>query len=199
MGFEGPQSQIPPAFSALKKNGKRAYELARKGEVVELDPRQVTIYWIKDIQVELPKVSFEVYVSKGTYIRSLARDLGEALGTGAHLSALVRTQVGETFGLADALPLDRIEKSDQIDVLLRGLRPQSLLAGWNCLNAQDAEEERALSNGNRIPVDPSRLARQDLNQRLCYMQDHQGRLLSAGFLEFSQDNLLWYQPEKVLA
>lgn len=94
-GFVGEIDQLPPNFSAIKVNGKRAYELARAGQKTELKSRRVTIYSIDEVQITGVKVSFRCHVSSGTYIRSLARDVGEILGCGAHLSALRRTSIGE--------------------------------------------------------------------------------------------------------
>jgi len=93
--FTGPIMQIPPAHSAIKKDGKRVYELARAGKEVKLEPRPVTIYEFKIQMVEMPVISFRISCSTGTYIRSLANDLGEALGCGGYLSSLRRTQIGE--------------------------------------------------------------------------------------------------------
>lgn len=92
--FLGKQKQLPPNFSAIKVDGQRAYKLARAGKSVEIEPREVTIYSIDNIEYDYPTLKFTVKVSSGTYIRSLARDLGESLGTGAFLSGLKRTQVG---------------------------------------------------------------------------------------------------------
>lgn len=100
--FKGEIMQTPPAFSAMKINGKRAYELAREGKEVKLEPRQVTIYDIREVTYEYPKVSFTCDVSSGTYIRSLAVDVGEALKTGAYMSALRRTRIS-SFDLAEAV------------------------------------------------------------------------------------------------
>lgn len=93
--FKGEIQQIPPAFSAIKVDGKRAYKLARAGQEVHIKPRQVTIYSITDVVFNYPKLSFTTKVSSGTYIRSLARDIGEKLGTGAYMSGLRRTSIGE--------------------------------------------------------------------------------------------------------
>jgi len=92
--FEGDIMQHPPAFSAIKKDGKRLYELARKGKEVKTEPRPVSIYAFEVTSIEMPHVHFRVQCSKGTYIRSLAHDLGKALNNGAHLSALRRTKIG---------------------------------------------------------------------------------------------------------
>ena len=105
----GETSQTPPAFSALKVDGKRAYKMARAGQAVKLESRPVTIYEITDVKYDYPKLRFTTKVSSGTYIRSLAQDIGQALGTGAYLSALRRTQVG-MFDISQALVLDEGEK-----------------------------------------------------------------------------------------
>ncbi|MDQ3065231.1 MAG: tRNA pseudouridine(55) synthase TruB [bacterium] len=93
--FVGEQKQLPPAFSAIKVDGQRAYKLARAGKQVVIEPRTISIYQISDIKYSYPTVNFTVAVSSGTYIRSLARDIGEKLGTGAFLSQLRRTSVGQ--------------------------------------------------------------------------------------------------------
>ena len=100
--FTGPILQVPPIHSAIKKEGKRVYELARQGKEVVLEPRPVTIYSFEITHIELPTIDFKVVCSTGTYIRSLVNDFGKALGTGAYLSALCRTRIG-SFPLSDAL------------------------------------------------------------------------------------------------
>lgn len=107
--FMGEISQVPPVFSALKKDGKRLYEYARNGEDVEIPSRKITISSFEITNIEMPKVDFLVRCSKGTYIRSLAHDFGEHLNSGAHLSALRRTKIG-TFNVVDSLDLDSFEK-----------------------------------------------------------------------------------------
>jgi len=93
--FEGEIEQVPPKYSAKKLKGKKAYELARAGKEFELEAKKVTIYSITDLKYEYPLVKFRVECSKGTYVRSLAHDLGEKLGTGGYLSGLVREKVGD--------------------------------------------------------------------------------------------------------
>ena len=93
--FVGAIEQVPPAFSACKVDGKRAYELARKGDEVQLKPKTLVIDEIELLECALPEIKIRVVCSKGTYIRALARDIGEALHSGAHLTALCRTRVGE--------------------------------------------------------------------------------------------------------
>lgn len=104
--FTGPQLQTPPLFSAVMVNGERAYELARKGETAELKSRPVHIYEFEITAIRFPEVDFRIVCSKGTYIRSIARDLGLALKSGAHLIKLCRTRIGD-YKLSDALsPVD---------------------------------------------------------------------------------------------
>lgn len=105
--FIGLIQQTPPLHSAIKVNGKRAYELARAGEVAELKKREVEIKEFEVVTIDLPRIDFRVVCSKGTYIRSLARDIGESLGVGAYLSALCRTRIG-TFRLEDALQVEEV-------------------------------------------------------------------------------------------
>ena len=106
--FVGAIEQVPPAFSACKVDGKRAYDLARRGHEVELKPKTLVIDEIELLDYAMPDIKIRVVCSKGTYIRALARDIGLALDSGAHLVALERTRVGDVR-LADCLPLDGIE------------------------------------------------------------------------------------------
>ncbi len=106
--FVGELSQTPPAFSAIKVGGQRAYKLARAGKEVKLEPRKVTVYDLTAVVYEYPKLSFTVSVSSGTYIRSLAVDIGEALGAGAYLTALRRTTVGD-YNVSEATPVSDID------------------------------------------------------------------------------------------
>lgn len=115
-GFIGRIEQIPPAFSACKVGGKRAYELAREGKDVELKAKELVIDEIELITCELPVISIRVVCSKGTYIRALARDIGLALNSGAHLSALERTRIGDVT-LADCIDGTLIDEMiEQIDI-----------------------------------------------------------------------------------
>jgi len=106
----GEIQQIPPMHSAIRKDGKRVYESARKGITLELDARTVTVQTFEITGISLPEIHFRIVCTKGTYIRSLARDLGELLGVGAYLSALIRTRIGN-YRLEDADDLpELIEK-----------------------------------------------------------------------------------------
>jgi tRNA pseudouridine55 synthase len=104
----GPIQQVPPLHSAIKVDGQRAYQLARKGDTTELKSRPVTVSTFEIVDTALPVVAFRIVCSKGTYIRSLARDFGVNLGCGAFLSSLCRTRIG-TFLLKDAKEIDEIE------------------------------------------------------------------------------------------
>lgn len=104
-GFKGEIMQVPPAHSAIKLEGKRVYELARKGKEVKLEPRKVTVHAFDITRIEMPVVYFRVVCSTGTYIRSLAHDFGQALGCGAYLSSLCRTRIGQ-FKLENAMTIE---------------------------------------------------------------------------------------------
>lgn len=103
--FTGRIEQVPPAFSACKIDGRRAYKMARKGHDVELKPKVLVIDSIELLEFAQTEITIRVVCSKGTYIRALARDIGEALGSGGHLTALRRTRVGDV-GIADCLSVD---------------------------------------------------------------------------------------------
>jgi tRNA pseudouridine55 synthase len=103
--FMGEQDQKPPIYSAIKKKGTPLYELARRGEEVDLQPRKIMIYSFEITAIRLPEVDFRVRCSTGTYIRSLAHDFGQTLGTGGYLSALRRTAIGE-FRVEDAKTME---------------------------------------------------------------------------------------------
>ena len=113
--FIGDIQQKPPIFSAIKKEGKRLYELARKGETTEIKPRTVTISEFEITKINLPEIEFRVVCSKGTYIRSLAYDFGLALNSGAHLSKLRRTKIGNFS----------VEKGDSVEGFIENLKVDS--------------------------------------------------------------------------
>lgn len=106
--FKGEQMQTPPIYSAIKLKGKKSYELARMGKEVKLAPRKITVYSIKLVNFEFPILKVEFEVSSGTYIRSLARDIGRELKTYGYLKNLRRTKIGK-FSLKDSLTLEEIE------------------------------------------------------------------------------------------
>jgi len=108
--FLGEIDQKPPIFSAIKKDGKRLYEHARAGEDVEIASRKTTIHAFEITRIELPEVDFRIACSKGTYIRSIANDFGEALGSGAHLTALRRTKIGD-YDVKNAIRVEEFENT----------------------------------------------------------------------------------------
>ena len=107
--YLGEQEQLPPIYSAKKLKGKKAYELARKGEVPELKPKKVKIYELEILDYKYPELKIRTRVSSGTYIRALARDIGRELGTGAYVSELKRTQIG-SYKLENAKTLEELKK-----------------------------------------------------------------------------------------
>ncbi len=123
--FKGDILQIPPMYSALKVQGKRLYELAREGKEVKREPRKVSIYSLEILNWENPKLDFSVSCSRGTYIRSLCRDMGERLLVGGHMSSLKRTAVGP-FQLEDSVTLEKLERNLQ-DYIMAIDQPLSFL------------------------------------------------------------------------
>jgi tRNA pseudouridine55 synthase len=114
--FLGEISQTPPQYSAVKVGGQRAYKAARAGKLVQIEPRKVKIYSITDVKYNYPKLSFTTKVSSGTYIRSLAEDIGQALGTGAYLSKLVRREVG-IYKMVDTVSLNQLSAANIMDFI----------------------------------------------------------------------------------
>lgn len=107
--FVGPQTQVPPMWSAAKVDGTRLYKLARRGRTVERRAREICIHSITSVRIAIPSVQVKVVCSKGTYIRSLVDDIGQRLGCGAHVTALERTRIGQ-FRLNDALCIDDLRQ-----------------------------------------------------------------------------------------
>jgi tRNA pseudouridine55 synthase len=123
--FVGTIQQVPPQFSALKVNGRRAYSLARLGKRVELAPRPVTVFDLDITEYVYPRVTLDIQCSGGTYVRSLGRDLAESVGTAAVMSELVRTEIGP-FHIDNAVDLDRLTNAQLHESLQR---PQAALVG----------------------------------------------------------------------
>ena len=152
MSFVGDYMQIPPMYSAIKVNGKKLYELARAGQVIEREPRLVTIHGITIQSVELPRVTFDVSCSKGTYIRSLCRDIGEKLGCGAVMEKLVRTEV-KGFTIEESLTLDEVEKARDDGTLMQHILTTDKLMP-NIPELHIAEKGvKLLANGNKLSAD----------------------------------------------
>lgn len=118
--FRGDILQVPPMYSALKVNGKKLYELARKGQEVERQPRPITVFELTNLGFDGTRLSLRVRCSKGTYIRTLCQDIGEALGCGGCMEALRRVRAGE-YGIEDAVPLEQLLESETPEQYLRSL------------------------------------------------------------------------------
>lgn len=145
-GLTGVLQQVPPAFSAKKIRGEAAHRRVRRGETVELAPVEVRVLEMELLEMELPELVFRVRCSSGTYVRALARDLGAALGVGAHLTALRRTRVGSR-SVEDAVPGSFDEPIPEH----RWIAPLEALEGWSTL-VLSPDEARRIGHGQRLPV-----------------------------------------------
>jgi len=152
--FIGDIEQIPPRYSAIKVDGKRSYDLARSGEVVELNPRQVTVDSYELLEFDGNAATFEVGCGKGTYIRSLARDLAAALGTCGHVTMLRRTRVGP-FTLEQSFTLDALENLCHRGGVSGALRPVETPLDDIPVLALTEQEAIELKHGRAIAVPPS--------------------------------------------
>ncbi len=165
-GFMGESLQVPPMYSARRVNGKRLYELAREGKTVEREATPITVYQMEILETDLPRVRFRVRCSRGTYIRSLCRDAGEALGCGACMEELIRTQT-EGFTLEESHTLEEVEtcvREGRIDSLVIPL--EDILSDYPRICVSE-KGDRLLLNGN--PLDEPLLpgAPKEGRFRLC--------------------------------
>ena len=154
--FTGRISQVPPIYSAIKKDGKRSYDLARNNQEVELDPREVDIHSLVCLANDDAKASFNVTTGKGAYIRSLGRDMARALGTRGHISSLRRLRVGP-FSLDASISLDFFEKIDNSADAFEALHPVSTALDDIPALAITEEDATRLRRGQKIEVDQSTL------------------------------------------
>ena len=174
--FVGRIEQRPPAFSALKVGGRRAYDLARRGQAVELEPRPVTIHRIEVARYDYPALTLRVECGSGTYIRSLGRDLAESLGTAAVMSKLVRTAIGR-FRLEEAADPSRLTKENWTDLLLPPLwavdaLPRVELAGGEIARIRNGQ---TISGKGSLPPSPGQeLAAVDARGRLVAILQPRG-------------------------
>lgn len=149
MSFVGEYDQIPPMYSALKVNGKKLYELARQGVEIERKPRRVEIHHIKIEEINLPRVTFSVGCSKGTYIRTLCADIGDRLGCGALMETLQRMRVGN-FHIEQALKLSQIEelvRENRLEEYV--IAPDAVFEEYESLTVMP-EFDKVLLNGNKL-------------------------------------------------
>ena len=148
--FVGEIEQVPPPYSAVKVQGRKAYDMARNGEEVSLEPRIINVYSLELLEWEPPEVVIDVFCSSGTYVRSLANDLGNELGCGAHLVGLRRTKSGR-FTLRDAVPMRRLQESFVAGNWYKSLIPAAeALADWPMVEL-DADQVELVRHGHRVP------------------------------------------------
>jgi len=184
--FVGEIEQVPPPYSAVKVQGRKAYDMAREGEEFELIPRIINVYSLEILEWALPEVVVDVYCSSGTYVRSLANDLGKELGTGAHLVGLRRTKSGR-FTLRDAVPLRRLQEAFDAGNWYRFLIPAAeAMADWPMVEL-DADQVELVRHGHRVPADPEM-------KGLARGVSQQGDLVA--LLEVDPETQEW-QPRKV--
>ena len=184
--FVGEIEQVPPPYSAVKIKGKKAYEMAREGEEVELEPRKINVYSLEILEWAPPEVVVDVYCSSGTYVRSLANDLGSELGCGAHLIGLRRTKSGK-FTLRDAVPLRRLQEAFNAGEWYRYLIPAAeALADWPMVEL-DADQVELIRHGHRVQADASYVG-------WARGVSQQGDLVA--LLEIDETTMEW-QPRKV--
>lgn len=185
-GFVGEIEQVPPPYSAVKIKGRKAYEMAREGEEVDLAPRRITVYHLELLEWAPPEAVIDVYCSSGTYVRSLAHDLGEKMGVGAHLVGLRRTKSGR-FTLRDAVPLRKLRDAFEDGTWYQFLIPAAeALSDWAAVELS-VEQMDLIRHGHRIPADTAKgpMAR-GINE--------QGELVA--LMEYVPESGEW-QPKKV--
>jgi len=184
--FVGTIEQVPPPYSAVKVKGRKAYEMARQGEEVDLEPRTIEVYSLEILEWAPPEVVVDVYCSSGTYVRSLAHDLGNTLGCGAHLIGLRRTKSGR-FTLRDAVPLRRLQEAFTAGEWYRFLIPAAeALADWPMVEL-DADQVELVRHGHRVPAEPG-------SKGWARGVSEQGDLVA--LLEIDPETAEW-QPKKV--
>lgn len=184
--FVGQIEQVPPPYSAVKVQGRKAYEMARKGEEVELAPRTINVYSLELLEWAPPEVVIDVYCSSGTYVRSLVNDLGARLGCGATLTGLRRTKSGR-FTLRDAVPLRKLNEAFNDGTWYQYLIPAAeALSDWPTLELSHDEVE-AIRHGHRIPAVSS-------EQKKVLGVSEQGELVA--LMELDEETVEW-QPRKV--
>jgi len=150
--YEGQSAQVPPAHSAVKVKGQKAYDLARRGEEVELEPRMIDVYNLELLEWAPPEAVIDVYASSGTYVRALANDLGDDLGVGAHLTGLRRTKNGQ-FTLRDAVRLQELEESFELGDWYKYLIPAAeTLSDWQAIELTPENVDK-IKHGHRIPAE----------------------------------------------
>lgn len=189
--FSGPIQQVPPIYSAIKRDGQPLYKLARQGKTVEIEARPIVIHKISLLDWKEPSLIVEVDCSPGTYIRSLAHDLGQRLGGGAYLASLVRLGSGR-FDLESASSLARLEEAFRHDQESAYLIPtDEALLDWPAM-VVGADEARRVVHGQPLPGNRPGAA----EATLCRAYSMEGDFLAIMSYESDQG---WWQPKKVFA
>jgi tRNA pseudouridine55 synthase len=178
--FRGVIDQVPPMYSALKRDGKPLYEYARAGVTLEREARQVTIHALEALDYRAPYLTLRVTCSKGTYIRVLGQDIGAALGCGAHLQALRRTQVG-ALTLDHAVTLDRLTETPQSERAASLAPIDALLSSFPPILLPDEMAKRFL-HGQRLALGKEGLAYSPAKGRVRVYREADGRLLGTAQL-----------------
>lgn len=189
--FEGEIVQTPPPYSAVKVQGRKAYEMARQGEEVELEPRKIQVYHLEVLEWAPPEVVIDVHCSSGTYVRSLANDMGAALGCGAYLVGLRRTKSGR-FSLRDAVPLRKLQEAFHAGNWYQYLIPAAeALADWPAVEL-DPDEVEEVRHGHRVK------AAEGEQPKMVRGVSTQGELVALMELMPSEDGtFMEWQPKKV--
>ena len=186
LGFVGEYAQVPPMYSALKVNGKKLYELAREGKVVERKARPVTFHNIEVLWMELPKVKIRVQCSKGPYIRTLCNDIGEKLGCGGCMEELLRTRV-ERFGLTDAVKLDEVQKVMEEGNIESLILPVDRMFDQYPAAKTTPQGDLLVHNGNRIFPE---LLQEELKVDGGYVRVYDSRETFIGLYEKKTDQMI---------
>ncbi len=193
--WQGEREQVPPMYSALKQGGKRLYQYAREGKEITRKPRKVIFYHIDDLCCDLPFLSFRVRCSRGTYIRSLCRDLGRDLGVGGHMVALRRTK-SAGFADADAVPLERLLEMDREQILECLFPPDRPLGGMPRLVIRSGSEIK-VCRGQTISAEDLQERREKIAAGPVRIYGSDGRFLAIGRCECSAGGALRVVPKKV--
>lgn len=190
--FVGEIDQVPPPYSAVKVGGKKAYEMAREGEEVNLAARKIHVYSLEILEWDSPELVIDVFCSSGTYVRSLAADLGDQLGCGAYLAGLRRTKSGR-FTLRDAVPLRRLQESFQNGTWYKYLIPAAeALADWPAIEL-NTDQVDLIIHGHRIPADEVGFPEPDAGLWARALSDQADLIALVQFDEAAKE----WQPKKV--
>ena len=191
--YIGEYDQIPPMFSAIKINGQKLYNLARKGEEIERPPRHCKIIDITITKIDLPRVSFHVTCSKGTYVRTLCYDIGKVLGVGACMEKLTRTRV-ERFDIKDSISLSQIEEIRDQGVLEQYITPVDEILDMYSKCMVSEEAEKLLYNGNIFTSRNTLLKMNHQDGQTVRVYTHDGKFIGL-YMYIAEKQI--YKPIKI--